>query len=283
MSAHHGFDPEIATLVGCNAAVIYQNIKFWCAKNAANGRNEHEGRHYTYNSIKAFGELFPYLTEKQIRSALDRLESEGLIGVACLNKSNMDRTKWYCLEGRLELPQRANGFAPEGEPIPDSKPYNISTNVDIYTSITPKDALEVWNEVCVPAGLAKPRAKLPAKRAAALKARLRDEGLDVWREACKKLVSSSFCRGENNTGWKADIDFLASESGFAKVMEGKYDDGPGGRGCGPRNATDAKLASSERQLDAWVRAAEIDGPGDGGGGEDSGQPPSIAGRSIGHS
>lgn len=228
MSAHHGFDPEIAARVGCNAAVIYQNIKFWCAKNAANGRNEYEGKHYTYNSIKAFGELFPYLTEKQIRSALDRLESEGLIGVACLNKSNMDRTKWYCLEGQLELPQRANGIAPEGKAIPDSKPdINLDTNVSM--SISPNEAVEIWNEICVPAGMAKPRANMPARRIAALKARLKAEGLDGWRQGCERLAASSFCRGENNTGWKADIDFLAGESGFAKVMEGKYDDttGPG--------------------------------------------------------
>ena len=34
MSAH-SFDPDIAARVGCNAAVIYQNLFYWAEKNAA--------------------------------------------------------------------------------------------------------------------------------------------------------------------------------------------------------------------------------------------------------
>jgi hypothetical protein len=58
----HSFDPKIAERVGVNAAVLYQNIVWWCAKNAANRHNEHDGRFWTYNSVKAWAELFPYLT-----------------------------------------------------------------------------------------------------------------------------------------------------------------------------------------------------------------------------
>jgi hypothetical protein len=56
----HSFDPEIAKKVGVNAAVIYQNIVWWTQKNAANNKHHHDGRHWTYNSIKAFDVLFPY-------------------------------------------------------------------------------------------------------------------------------------------------------------------------------------------------------------------------------
>ena len=119
MSAYHGFDPAVAADVGCNAAVIYQNIKFWCAKNAANDKNRHEGNYYTYNSVSAFCELFQYLSAKQIRTALDKLEERGYIGSACLNKSAYDRTKWYCDLRNVDLPIAANEFAQEGEPIPD--------------------------------------------------------------------------------------------------------------------------------------------------------------------
>ena len=73
----------LAVNIGVNAAVLYQNIVWWCAKNAANRHNEHDGRFWTYNSVKAWAELFPYLTLKQIRSALDRLEDEGLILSGC--------------------------------------------------------------------------------------------------------------------------------------------------------------------------------------------------------
>jgi hypothetical protein len=260
MSAHHGFDPKVAQDVGCNAAVIYQNIKYWCAKNAANDKNEYEGRHYTYNSVNAFCELFPYLSAKQIRTALDKLEERGYIGLACLNKSAYDRTKWYCDLRNVDLPLAANGLAPEGEPIPD---INTDINLDTYVSmsISPNEAVGIWNEICVPAGLAKPRAKMPASRVAALKARLKAEGLDGWRQGCERLAASSFCRGENNNGWKADIDFLAGESGFAKVMEGRYDN---------RTGHDKKSDNTARHRSAF--AAALSERGSGGSVDPQGEP-----------
>ena len=118
----HSFDPEIAKKVGVNAAVIYQNIVWWTQKNAANGRHNHDGRHWTYNSIKAFDALFPYMTSKQIRTALDKLEDAGLILSGVFNKAGYDRTKWYCPACQIDLPKKANGIAQKGEPIPVSKP-----------------------------------------------------------------------------------------------------------------------------------------------------------------
>ena len=120
----HHFDPEIAVSVGINAAIIYQNIVWWCATNEANEKNYHDGRYWTYNSIKAFEKLFPYLTRKQIRTALATLENVGLILAGTYNSAGYDRTKWYCPVGQTDLPLRANGIAPEGQPIPVNKPVN---------------------------------------------------------------------------------------------------------------------------------------------------------------
>ena len=118
----HSFDPDIAARVGLNAAVIYQNIVWWTQKNAANGKHMHDGRYWTYNSIRAFEVLFPYLTGKQIRTALDKLETSGLIVSGNFNKAGYDRTKWYCPSEQVDLPKKANGIAQKGEPIPVSKP-----------------------------------------------------------------------------------------------------------------------------------------------------------------
>lgn len=126
--SRHSFDPKIAELVGINAAVIYQNIQFWCEKNSANEKNIHEGRSWTYNSRAAFTRLFPYLTEKQIRVALDRLIEEGLILVDNFNEDARDRTRWYAVadlvgpSGPAHWPSGAETLAPEGQPLPDSKP-----------------------------------------------------------------------------------------------------------------------------------------------------------------
>lgn len=118
----HSFDPKIAQRVGVNAAVIYQNIVWWCAKNAANGRNQHDGRYWTYNSVKAWGELFPYLSQAQIRLALTKLEDAGLILSGSFNAAGYDRTKWYCDIQQVHLSEIANGVERKDKPIPDSKP-----------------------------------------------------------------------------------------------------------------------------------------------------------------
>jgi hypothetical protein len=146
----HSFDPDVAKKVGVNAAVIYQNILFWTEKNFRNERNIHDGFVWTYNSVKAWAELFPYLTPKQIRSALQKLESEGFIASGNYNKSAYDRTKWYgvstCRFGQIDLPVGANEVAQRGEPIPDSKPDNKPDNKHIAHS--KRDRFdEFWSEV----------------------------------------------------------------------------------------------------------------------------------------
>jgi hypothetical protein len=118
----HSFNPKIAEMVGIAPAVIYQNIVWWIAKNEANEQNKYDGYYWTYNSVKAFSTLFPYLTEKQIRTSLDKLVEVGAIVVGNYNKSAYDRTKWFRLGGQIDLPCGANGNASEGQPIPDVKP-----------------------------------------------------------------------------------------------------------------------------------------------------------------
>lgn len=126
--SRHSFDPQIAAQVGLNAAVIYQNICFWIEKNEANGQNFRDGRYWTYNSVAAFAKLFPYLTAKQVRVAIDKLIEAGLIVKGSYGGEKYDRTAWYalnlpiCPEGQMDLPEKANGCALEGKPsAPEGK------------------------------------------------------------------------------------------------------------------------------------------------------------------
>lgn len=140
--SRHSFDPLIATQVGLNAAVIYQNLLFWIEKNEANDHNLKDGRYWTYNSIAAFAKLFPYFTEKQIRTALDKLLNAGLILKGNYSKDRYDRTAWYalnlpiCRSRQIDPPiGDIDAFALKGERIasegkslrnrynPDKKPY----------------------------------------------------------------------------------------------------------------------------------------------------------------
>ena len=134
----HHFNVEIASEVGVNAAVIAANIQHWCAKNEANEseRHFHNDRYWTFNSMSAFETLFPYLTLKQIRGALAKLEEAEIIVSGRFNKDARDRTKWYSYNGIeqrvMHLPLRADEncpegqipFAPEGRPLPINNPDN---------------------------------------------------------------------------------------------------------------------------------------------------------------
>lgn len=98
----HILDIGVAQLVGTNAALILENISYWCEHNAANNTNLHDGHYWTYNSTKAFGELFPYMTVNVIRTAIKKLKDNGLILTGNFNKSAYDRTTWYTLTEKAE-------------------------------------------------------------------------------------------------------------------------------------------------------------------------------------
>lgn len=140
----HMFDTEIATKFGINAAVIFQNIAFWCDHSRANGTNLHDGLHWTYNSVKAFQDQFPYLGKSQISGALQKLIDEGLIVKGNYNKVAYDRTAWYAVTElgetmfrkpdyamsenlTFDLSKIGNGNAENRKPIPDINP-NIQPN-----------------------------------------------------------------------------------------------------------------------------------------------------------
>ena len=134
--ALHMFDPQVAKEYGVNAAIIFQNLAYWIEHNRANETNFHDGRYWTYNSVRAFAELFPYLTDKQIRGALKKLEDGGMILVGNYNKSAYDRTRWYAFaekglsiytKGQMDSSDMENENAHKGEPIPDIN-SNVTTS-----------------------------------------------------------------------------------------------------------------------------------------------------------
>ena len=202
--SRHSFDPEIAKQVGINAAVIYQNILWWAERNAANNKHNHEGLWWTYNSVSAFAELFPYLTSKQIRTSLDRLEKQRLILSGSFNKSAYDRTKWYaptCPIGEHDLPIGANEIDLKGEPIPD---VNTVDKPDVSPLNPPKGKYaqipagvddEVWKDF-----IDLRKAKRAPLNATAMKIIEREATKAGW--TLNDALSESVARGWQ--GFKAD-------------------------------------------------------------------------------
>ncbi|MBO7251387.1 MAG: conserved phage C-terminal domain-containing protein [Oscillospiraceae bacterium] len=149
MADVHIFDVRIAKMYGVNCAVILQNIWHWVQKNEANGTNFYDGAYWTYNSTKAFAAQFPYLSKKQIETALKKLRDEKIIMTGNYNTMKYDRTLWYAitekgksilLAGEMDLTNGVNGFPSEVTPIP-------YINTDVTTDVKPyEDIISYLNE-----------------------------------------------------------------------------------------------------------------------------------------
>ena len=73
--------------------------------------------------------------------------------------------------------------------------------------------------------------EITAARESALRARMQDieektpgQLFGTFGELFAHVQGSSFLRGENKRGWRANFDWLMNPQNFAKVMGGTYDD-----------------------------------------------------------
>lgn len=216
----HTFDVNIAVEYGINAAVLLQNIGYWIKQNEANELNYFDGCYWTFNSRRAYKELFPYMSERQINTAFQKLIDNDLIVTGHYNKLAYDRTLWYALTQKgkcilhfdiMENVKMSNGECQNVEPIP-----NVNTNnKHIYLQIK-----DLYNETCV----SFPRlTALSDKRKQTIKARLNSYSFEQIKEVFKKAEASDFLKGKNNRDWQANFDWLMKDSNFAKVLDGNYD------------------------------------------------------------
>ena len=93
----HNFNIFLAQMYSVEEAIFLQNIYYWYLHNKRNNKNFYDNRYWTYNSVSAFSKEFVYLSEKQIRNIILKLETKGLIVTGNYNKISYDRTKWYSI------------------------------------------------------------------------------------------------------------------------------------------------------------------------------------------
>lgn len=116
---------------GLHEAILLHNFTFWIAKNKANEHNFYEGRTWTFNTNKAYAELFPFFSERQIRTALNSLVNQGVLVKGCFNKDPRDRTLWYAFydEAKFlyikpkianDIPVNCNLHKSQMQPTPES-------------------------------------------------------------------------------------------------------------------------------------------------------------------
>lgn len=109
----HYFDTDVAKDCGINAAIVFENIKFWVQHNQKSGKNFKEGKHWMYSTQAELSEQFEYLSVKQVRTALAKLEAAGYIIKGNFNRSGYDRTCWYSLGEKVQPEQEQTAEAKE--------------------------------------------------------------------------------------------------------------------------------------------------------------------------
>jgi len=153
----YSFNTEHAKLYGVNEAIMIKNFQFWITKNKANKYSEHDGRTWTYNSTRAFKELFTFWSTGQINRILKSLISQGVLMEGNYNKLKYDRTKWYafvtenafidsdntiCRKQEMDLPNVETASVEPSKPIPDTK--LTDSNNKYY-----KQMLTIYNDFCL--------------------------------------------------------------------------------------------------------------------------------------
>lgn len=244
---NYNFDIAIAQELGVSAAIVVQNLQFWIKKNEANDKHFHDGRYWTFNSMKAWHELFPFWTERQIRKILDDLVEKKIIIKGNYNEMKYDRTLWYAFtdygitilqscqmkETSLSIQSDKNV-----EPIPDINTYintDVNTDRESTTETTevalaenPKkgdrkilnDVVEEFNRVV--SRLPKVTALTP-KRRGIIQQRIKEHGREAVSVCFFKASKSDFLCGVNDRGWMASFDWIMKPENFVKILEGNYD------------------------------------------------------------
>ena len=135
---NHHFNTDVAEKYGIEEAILFENIYYWCIKNKANNHNFFDGNYWTYNSVKAFSDMFKYMNPKKITAALKNLEESGLITSGCYNENKYDRTKWYAITDfgysiyqnrEMDNPKTENRNTNNGQMIVTDINQIINTNI----------------------------------------------------------------------------------------------------------------------------------------------------------
>lgn len=139
----HQFKVALAKLYGIEEAILIHSFHYWIKENQANERNFYDGRHWTFNSQKAYTELFPYLSEGKIKRTINNLVEKGILMKGNYNANQYDRTNWYAFtdEGLaivqncyIDELKMTNGRVESSQPIPINIPINRQ-----YISFTPSN------------------------------------------------------------------------------------------------------------------------------------------------
>lgn len=94
----HSFNVELATMVGLTEAILLQHFYFWHQR-ACNLPDMHrEGRVWFFRSVAEMREVFPYLSDGNVRTAIQHLIDRGLVVKGDFSEKSMYKATWYSLD-----------------------------------------------------------------------------------------------------------------------------------------------------------------------------------------
>jgi hypothetical protein len=155
----HQFSTDAAKKVGVNAAIIFGHLIFLHKANL-NRQDSWDGfRYWIKKTARAFEAMYPYLSQKEIRGALDRLQKEGyVLSVAGLSENKFDRAKSFSIEQSgfdlyeiednerhvFTCDKRANGSYPKGKSDVDERANQMLTKGQMNNSY---NSYSHWNNI----------------------------------------------------------------------------------------------------------------------------------------
>ena len=136
------FDSRIAEKYSIEEAIVIANLYGWIKHNATNGKNYHEGRYWTYNSLAAFAKYFPFWSESKVKRVLIDLagktdskdtspKHEPIIVKGNFNTSKFDRTVWYSFTDEFFAYLKSLGYVLNEEKQEETLPFSESDQMDV--------------------------------------------------------------------------------------------------------------------------------------------------------
>lgn len=229
------------------------------------------------------------LSRHSVMRAIDQLEELGLLSrerrhrgdgsrssdliMLDLSRTQLRSTEQRSTEQR-STQQQPKSHGATAEPV--IEPSNIPSQARVAKPKGEEQlAFEAYNDVAQELGLSKAQV-LTNERRNKIRQRLNEcGGLAGWADALGKIRGSPFLLGDNDRGWKANLDFILQRASFTRLMEGSYDRSPARQ----RTSTASRSSRSEgfAILDAVTDKAmrRADGYGEEGDEEDFGGIPGL--------
>lgn len=120
--ATHSFNVSLATLIGLNETIILTNFYFSVKSNEGNENMIKDGRVWFFRSVNEMNGLYPYLSAKKIRLAIERLIEAGYVYKGDYNQDKFNKCNWYSISDeayKLFEGEKGESIGQKGEPFAD--------------------------------------------------------------------------------------------------------------------------------------------------------------------